>query len=79
MDLVKYDGRMVPKEHFRAFVYGVNNARKIVNSWDEFEAAIQGDYWFEKPQMNMPIRSKRGKNGDSTRVRKTSLPLDQSK
>jgi len=41
-----YLGRIVQKKNFRAFVYGSNNEKKVVNSWDEFEAAMQSGIWF---------------------------------
>lgn len=41
-----YLGRIVEKKNFRAFVYGSNEQKKVVNSWDEFEAAMQSGIWF---------------------------------
>lgn len=43
---VLYLGRSIAKEGFRAFVYGVNDQRKLVNSWHEFEAAMASGVWF---------------------------------
>lgn len=41
-----YLGRIVEKKNFRAFIYGVNGQRRLVNSWEEFEANMQSGLWF---------------------------------
>ncbi len=41
-----YLGRIVDKTHFRAFIYGENDARRLVESWEEFEANMQSGVWF---------------------------------
>lgn len=41
-----YLGRAVDKENFRAFVYGAKGEKKLVESWDEFEASMQSGLWF---------------------------------
>lgn len=41
-----YLGRIVDKKNFRAFIYGKNGEKKLVESWDEFEANIQTGIWF---------------------------------
>lgn len=41
-----YNGRVVNKTNFCAFVYGVNGERKLVKSWDQFEACMQSGIWF---------------------------------
>lgn len=45
-DFVVYEGRKVPRAHFRAFVYGTDNKQKLVNSYEEFEAAMATGIWF---------------------------------
>lgn len=45
-EFVLYDGRMVSKENFRVFVYGLEGAQKVVNSWLEYEAAMASGLWF---------------------------------
>lgn len=42
-----YNGRRVVKENFRAYVYSVDNAKKLVNSWNEFEQAMASGIWFQ--------------------------------
>lgn len=41
-----YKGRIVSKENFRAWVYMPNGNRRLVESWDEFEATMQTGVWF---------------------------------
>lgn len=41
-----YLGRIVDKKHFRTFVYGPNGEKKLVESWDAFEAAMESGIWF---------------------------------
>lgn len=42
-----YLGRWVDKEHFRAFVYGLNDQKKLANSYDEYEKLISSGIWFD--------------------------------
>jgi len=46
---VLYDGRLVSKDGFRAFVYNENGDRRLTNSWDEFQKNIKSGLWFENP------------------------------
>ena len=41
-----YLGRVVDKKNFRAFIHGVNGERRLVESWEEFEANMQSGLWF---------------------------------
>ena len=43
-----YLGRIVDKKHFRAWIYGADGERRMVESWDAFEAAMQSGIWFAK-------------------------------
>jgi hypothetical protein len=45
-DFVVYENRKVPRDNFRVFVYGNDNKRKLVNSYDEFETAMATGVWF---------------------------------
>jgi hypothetical protein len=45
---VEYNGRLIAKEGFRAFIYGAQGTKKLVNSWDEFEAHMASGIWFSK-------------------------------
>lgn len=41
-----YLGRMVSKEHFRAFVYSMDGSQKLVESWDDYEQHMESGLWF---------------------------------
>ena len=41
-----YLGRIVEKKNFRAFIFGANGERRLVESWEEFEANMQSGIWF---------------------------------
>lgn len=41
-----YQGRLVSKENFRAFIYAPGGHQRLVESWDEFEASMQSGLWF---------------------------------
>jgi hypothetical protein len=54
---VQYDGRIVPKDGFRVFIYGVDGAQKLVNSWDEYIKEIGTGVWFsKKDQVKEPFK-----------------------
>ncbi len=44
-----YLGRWVDKHTFRAFVYN-EFEKKLVNSYAEYQAAIESGLWFESPE-----------------------------
>lgn len=46
IEQVEYLGRWVPKEHFRAFVYGVDNKMQLARTWDEYQELISSGVWF---------------------------------
>lgn len=52
---VMYDGRLVPKAHFRVFIYNSKGEEKLVNSWDEYEKEISSGLWFAKKE-DVPLR-----------------------
>jgi hypothetical protein len=41
-----YEGRIVSKKNFRAFVYSPNGTKKLVESWDEFQKHMETGLWF---------------------------------
>lgn len=55
---VMYLGRWVNKEHFRTFVYN-EKSEKIVNSYDEYEAAIASGLWFAERPIASPKKPKK--------------------
>lgn len=45
-ETVMYDGRVVPKQGFRVFIYGFDNQTKLVESWEEYQEHISSGTWF---------------------------------
>jgi len=43
---VLYQGRKVSRDGFRVFIYGRNDQKKLVNSWDEFKIHMATGIWF---------------------------------
>jgi hypothetical protein len=50
-EYVLYNGRSVPKDGFRVFIYGINNTEKLVNSWDEYQKEISSGLWFSTKEL----------------------------
>lgn len=49
-----YLGRIVPKHNFRAFIYSPNGQKRLVESWDEFEANMATGVWFARQEDAIP-------------------------
>ena len=49
-DLVLYQGRMIPRKGFRAFIYNKEHQSRLVNSWDEFEQWVDNVTWFSSKE-----------------------------
>lgn len=47
---VLYNGRWIPKAHFRAFVYN-STERRLAKSYDEYSTMISSGAWFAEPQL----------------------------
>lgn len=41
-----YLGKIVDKTNFRVFIYGIGGAKKLVESWDEYERFMETGLWF---------------------------------
>lgn len=41
-----YQGKIVSKKNFRAFIYAPHGGQKLVNSWDEYEHHMETGLWF---------------------------------
>lgn len=74
-DMVCYDGRLVPKQGFRVFVYAKDGSQILVNSWEEYELALDSGQWFShKDKVNLIIsddyikEKTKGKRGRKKRV-----------
>ena len=58
-----YQGRMVAKDNFRAYIYGSDGSSKLVNSWQEFEDCISTGIWFDSiDNVREKEIKKKGKN-----------------
>jgi hypothetical protein len=67
-----YLGRLVSKVNFRAFIYHPNGTKRLVESWDEFEANMQTGLWFatlQEAQVTMEVAKPKSR---SSRNKKTS-------
>jgi len=51
---VVYLGRSIAKESFRAFIYGADGSKRLVNSWDEFERFMASGVWFASAEEAKP-------------------------
>lgn len=71
-ETVVYQGRVIDKKNFRMFLYGANNEKKLVNSWDEYQEAIQSGVWHSMPSkvLKNDVQPKKRKK----RVKKMSEP-----
>lgn len=42
-----YLGKRISRENFRAYIYGADGARKLVDSWDAFTKHMETGLWFD--------------------------------
>lgn len=61
-EMVKYDDRYVPKQGFRAYIYGYDNQKLLVNSWEEYQKEISSGLWYPKIS-DVPQKEKLEKKG----------------
>ena len=54
-----YLGRWVSRKNFRAMVYSVDEKQKLVNSYDEFNRALESGEWFASKELAKPIKAVR--------------------
>jgi len=65
---VQYQGRWVSKNNFRVFVYGLEDKKKIVNSYDDYLKALESGDWFASkveaiPKLKVARKAKNGADG----------------
>lgn len=56
-NMVEYQGRLVSRDHFAAFIYKADGAKKLVHSWSEYQAAVSAGEWLSelpKPEFKKP-------------------------
>lgn len=64
-DMVMYNGRAVPRNGFRAFVFDINLNKRLVNSYDEYEDLVSSGIWFSNKEIAEKIKAqKKKKKGD---------------
>jgi len=64
-DQFMYLGRWVSRKNFRVMVYGKDEKQKLVNSFDEFNTALESGEWFaSKPVVVKATR--KAKNGSDS-------------
>ncbi len=63
---VVYNGQRILKHQFRAFIYGHEGQKKLVNSWDEFEAHLSTSLWFKSHEDSIPTPTKKKHSKDSS-------------
>ncbi len=52
-----YKGRIIDKKVFRAFIFGTNGEKKLVESWDAFESHMQTGIWFASRQDALEVKA----------------------
>lgn len=58
-----YLGKVVSKSHFRVFVYSQSHNEKLVESWVDYEKAINSGEWFEtKDEAIRTLRKNKSKD-----------------
>lgn len=45
-EMVIYEGRSIPKKHFRAYIYKANGEQLLVNSYDEYISHLETGIWY---------------------------------
>lgn len=74
-----YLGRIVPKENFRAFIYAMDGSKRLVESWDEFEANMQSGLWFataEDAKARIPVAEEKPKAARARKPKKEGGALE---
>lgn len=62
-EFVTYQGRSIPKEHFRVFVYS-RDGERLVNSYEEYVICLASKEWFETKNDIPPLKLKKAKSND---------------
>ena len=59
-----YLDKIVDKKNFRVFVYGFNNLKMLVETWEAYQSAMKTGLWFAKEEdvkSTEKVKSKRVK------------------
>ena len=67
VESVEYLGRLVSKDGFRVYVYGLEAQKKLVTSWEQYQAHLETGNWHssidEIPKKETPVEAKPRKKG----------------
>ncbi len=74
--VANYLGRIVSKENFRVFIYSSDGAKKLVNSWDEYQSYIETGLWFATPEDVNEIKPIEIKKKKKSKTKEPELILD---
>lgn len=59
---VCYEGRLVPKKHFRVFIYDAKGEQLLVESFEDYEFYLSTGEWFgKKSDIPQKEQSKKGR------------------
>ncbi len=64
VEYIKYRGMPFPKKHFRTTVYGANKAKKVANSWEEYQDLVATGLWFDDKKKVEQIMAAQKKEED---------------
>ncbi len=53
-----YLGKIVSKKHFRTFIYSIDGSKKLVESWDEYQAHVETGIWFAVNEERVIVKEK---------------------
>lgn len=67
---VIYLGRSIAKDGFRTFIYGSSGVKKLVKSWDEFEAHMASGVWFDTKEKAEPKKAEQSEFKEKLEARR---------
>lgn len=73
-----YLGNIIPKAHFRAFIYNVSGEKKLIDGWGNFEAHMATGIWFAKEEEAKSIKNEMELSEKPKRKRKSKAVGDDS-
>lgn len=68
----KYLGKIIGKDNFRAYIYCTDGSKKLIESWDDFEAHMATGLWFAKKSEALAI--KKVKEEQAAKPKRTRKP-----
>lgn len=80
---VNYLGRIIPTLGFRAFVYALDGAKKLVEGWDAYQEHMSSGLWLASLEdvaskiLECDSQSRRAKKGAPKDLEPKTLPEDK--